>query len=302
MESKPFLSAIVPTKDRAASLAQTLRALEEQQDPEGGAEIVVADNGSSDETEQVLREARERNPNLTWVSQPKPGPAAARNAAAAVARGEVLLLLGDDTAPARPDLFAAHAALHRANPDPTYACLGRLEWAPQPTEFMRWLDEGGPQFHYWELSAGDADPTLYFYSSHLSLKRTMFERAGGFDERFPFAAFEDTDFGSRLGARGLRLDYHPDLVVLHDHPTSIPSSLRRAIRVGTSAAIYNSLDTSVPNARVAGPGPIAATVAPALSPVLGTAAKIPAPRAVRRRIWSLAHRCNYAVGYRRGPA
>lgn len=301
MESRPFLSAIVPTKDRATVLAATLRALGEQEAFAGGPEIVVADNGSGDGTAEALRQAQEQLPGLVWVSQPKPGPAAARNAAAGVARGEVLLLLGDDTTPARPDLFAAHAALHRAEPDPKYACLGKLEWAPGSTEFMRWLDEGGPQFHYWELEPGDVDPSLYFYSSHLSLKRSIYEEAGGFDERFPFAAVEDTDFGGRLAARGLRLDYHPELVVLHDHPTSVSSSLRRAIRVGRSAAIYNSLDTAPTNPRVKRPGRLAGAVAPVASPILSAASRLPAPIGLHKRIWSLAHRCNYAVGYRQGP-
>lgn len=301
METRPFLSAIVPTKDRATALARTLSALAEQESVEGGVEIVVADNGSTDDTAEVLRRAHEKLPALVSVAQPKPGPAAARNAAVAAASGEVLVLLGDDTAPARSDLLAAHAAIHRASPDRLRACLGRLEWNGQPTEFMRWLDDGGPQFHYWELSPGEVDPAFYFYSSHLSLKRNIFEEAGGFDERFPFAAVEDTEFGGRLGALGLRLDYHPELVALHDHPTSIPTSLRRAIRVGQSAALYNSLDTSIPNPRVEGPGPTVSLLATIASPLLAAASRIPGPTGLRRRIWSLAHRCNYAVGYRKGP-
>jgi glycosyltransferase AglI len=298
--SGPFLSAIIPTKNRAATLKSTLAKLREQTPVEGGVEIIVADNGSTDDTWEVLRHATEQLPGLIAVRQSKPGPAAARNAAVASAGGEVLLLLGDDTAPEHDDLFATHAALHRAEADATYAVLGRLEWAGRPTDFMRWLDAGGPQFHYFELGPGEVDPRFYFYSSHLSLKRAIYEEGGRFDERFPFAAFEDTDFGSRLGARGLRLDYHPELVVLHDHPTSISSSLQRAERVGRSAAIYNSLDTAIPNPRIGGPGPVGGAVAVLASPALSIASHLPAPIKVRHRIWSAAHRCNYAIGYRHG--
>ena len=294
----PFLSAIIPTKDRARALATTLEALAAQTEVEGGAEIVVADNGSGDETSQVLAAAAKRDPRLISVRQPKPGPAAARNAAVAAASGEVLLLLGDDTAPADGDLLAAHAALHRAQPDPAYAVLGRLEWAPQPppTEFMRWLDAGGPQFHYFELSPGPVDPSRYFYSSHLSLKRALFERAGGFDERFPFAAFEDTDIGDRLGRLGLRLEYHPELVAFHDHPTSLASSLNRMIVVGRSAALYNRLHPDRPNPMVSAPrlpvhflGPLAGRL---------TNLRIPAP--ARKQVWAMLHYARYAQGYRQG--
>lgn len=300
----PYLSVVIPTRNRAAALTATLEALAGQRPVNGGYEIIVADNGSEDGTEATLRAAEAQLPGLRWVQQPRPGPAAARNAAVAAARGEVLLLLGDDTAPAGNDLLESHAALHRAAPRPEDACLGRIEWAPRPrpTEFMQWLDAGGPQFHYWELTAGEvADPRFYFYSSHLSLKTSAFREVGGFDERFPFAAVEDTELGGRLAAAGLRLEYHPELVVLHDHPTTIPGSLQRAVRIGRSAAIYNSLDSAVPNPRVGAPRPLVAALAPLASPFLAIAARVPAPSRLRRWIWSLAHRCNYAVGYREGP-
>jgi GT2 family glycosyltransferase len=304
MGFEPILSVIIPTKDRASVLGATLTALSEQTlVVEGEAEIVVADNGSADRTPALLRELGERLPHLTALAQPRGGPAAARNAAATAARGKVLLLLGDDTAPAGPDLLSAHAALHREQPDPTYACLGRIEWTPRPrpTEFMRWLDSGGPQFHYWELSAGDVDPSNYFYSSHLSLKRSLFKSVGGFDERFPFAAVEDTDLGTRLGDRGVSLDYRPELVVLHNHPTSLATSLRRTRRVGRCAALYNSLHPGEPHPRVRGPRPVAGLAAAVAAPVLAAAAHAPVPKRLRERIWSLAHRSSYAVGYRQGP-
>jgi GT2 family glycosyltransferase len=298
----PYLSVIIPTRDRPAALFRTLTTLFGQGNPEGGFEIVVADNGSGEETRDVLEQAREGSP-LKTVDQPEGGPAAARNAAVEAAEGELLLLLGDDTEPAAPDLLAKHAALHRAHPEREFACLGRIEWSPQAavTDFMRWLDRGGPQFHYWEIEPGPVAADEYFYSSHLSLKRRLFEEAGGFDTRFPFAAVEDTDLGARLGDLGMTLEYHPELLVWHDHPTTIDQSLDRAVRVGRSAALYNELRPHSPHPRVQGPGRIKGLAARLASPMLSALARVPAPSGLRRRAWSLAHRSRYAIGYRLGP-
>jgi glycosyltransferase involved in cell wall biosynthesis len=295
-----YLSVIIPTKDRATSLSRTLEALTRQEGFQGGFDIIVADNGSSDSTTQVLNDfAASSTVSVTAVDQPHGGPASARNAAAEKARGEILLLLGDDTEPAAPDLLARHATLHRARPEPTFACLGKIEWGPGApvTEFMRWLDHGGPQFHYWALRPGAVDPADYFYSSHLSLKREAFIEAGGFDIRFPLAAIEDTDLGTRLGDTGLTLEYHPELLVWHDHPTTIGQSLERAVRVGRCAALYNEIRSDRPHPKVKGPGWAKGFGAQIAGPPLAILSRMPLPHFLRSRIWSLAHRCNYAKGY-----
>jgi GT2 family glycosyltransferase len=302
--SDTFLSVIIPTRDRADVLASTLTALTRQEAFDGGFEIVVSDNGSADDTKAVLREARQTvGAPLTVVDQPEGGAAAARNAAVGAARGKVLLLLGDDTAPSTDDLLTKHAALHRSHPESSFACLGKIEWSPHApvTDFMRWLDRGGPQFHYWEIKSGWVDTENYFYSSHLSLKRSAFMQVGGFDERFPFAAVEDTDLGARLSDRSVKLEYHPDLVVWHNHPTSLDQSLRRAVRVGRCAALYNSIRQQRPHPRIKGPSRLAGLTSPVASPVLTALSHVPAPTSVRERIWSLTHRSRYAVGYRLGP-
>jgi GT2 family glycosyltransferase len=298
----PYLSVIIPTRDRPAALTRTLSSLFEQGDPEGGFEIVVADNGSGDETRRVLADAERVGP-LKTVEQPEGGPAAARNAAVGAADGELLLLLGDDTEPAAPDLLAKHAVLHRARPEHEFACLGRIDWSPRAavTDFMRWLDRGGPQFHYWKIEPGPVAPDEYFYSSHLSLKRSLFEEAGGFDPRFPYAAVEDTDLGARLADLGMSLEYHPELLVWHDHPTTIGQSLDRAVRVGRSAALYNEIRAQRPHPSVQEPSRLKVLAARLSAPLLGALARLPAPAGLRERAWFLAHRARYATGYRLGP-
>lgn len=299
------LSVVIPTKDRVEALARTLDALEAQRADGAELEAVVVDNGSCDGTlEQVRARAGGAALSVKLLEQPQGGPAAARNAGAAAAKGEVLLFLGDDTEPADTGLLRAHLDLHAARPEAEYGILGRITWTPRKpvTPFMRWLENGGPQFHYWELEPGLVDAAGYFYSSHASIKRALFERVGGFDVRFPTAAVEDTELGVRLADAGLELDYHPELLVLHDHPTTPAQSLRRSEAVGRSAALYNRLRPDRPHSGVQEPRGPAWSAARAAAPLLGALARMPLPKGVRERVWLAMTRAGYARGYRLGPA
>lgn len=299
------LSVVIPTKDRADALARTLDALEAQRATAASFDVVVVDNGSSDSTLAQVREREGRAAlPLRLLEQPDGGPAAARNAGAAACQGEVLLFLGDDTEPADENLLQDHLDLHAARPEASYGVLGRITWTPRVpvTPFMRWLENGGPQFHYCDLAAGPVDAASYFYSSHASVKRPLFEQVGGFDVRFPTAAVEDTELGVRLADTGLELDYHPELLVLHDHPTTPQQSQRRSVAVGRSAALYNRLRPDRPHPGVQAPQGIAWSAVRAAGPLLGALARLPLPKGARERVWLAMTRAGYARGYRLGAA
>lgn len=299
------LSVVIPTKDRAGALARTLDSLEAQRAGDAALEAIVVDNGSSDGTlEQVRGRAGGAALSVKLLEEPEGGPAAARNAGAREATGDVLLFLGDDTEPASTGLLQAHLDLHSARPEPAYGVLGRITWTPRRpvTPFMRWLENGGPQFHYCELGPGPVDAASYFYSSHASIKRSLFEQVGGFDVRFPTAAVEDTELGVRLADTGLELDYRPELLVFHDHPTTPAQSLRRSVAVGRSAALYNRLRPDRPHPGVQEPRGLAWSAVRLAGPLIEGLARLPLPGGVRERVWLAMTRAGYARGYRLGPA
>jgi glycosyltransferase involved in cell wall biosynthesis len=297
------LSVVIPTKDRAPALARTLAALEAQRVGDAEIEAIVVDNGSSDGTvEQVRKRAASATIPIVLLEEPSKGPAAARNAGIAAAGGAIVLFLGDDTEPDGPGMLRAHLELHSARPEAAYGVLGRITWSPRNpvTPFMSWLENGGPQFHYCDISAGTVDAANYFYSSHASVKRSILNQVGGFDVRFPTAAVEDTELGVRLSDAGLKLDYHPELLVLHDHPTTPRQSVRRSIAVGRSAALYNRLRPERPHPAVQAPRGFAWAAVRAATPLLGALAQLPLPRRLREGIWLAMTRAAYARGYRIG--
>lgn len=108
----PLASLVIPTRNRARFLARTLAALHGQR--ERGFEVVIADDGSDDDTRDVALGFRAEL-ELRYIRRAPVGIAAARNAAIRAARGEVLILCDDDRV-ADPGYVADHLAAHAAGP------------------------------------------------------------------------------------------------------------------------------------------------------------------------------------------
>jgi hypothetical protein len=126
------ISVVLATRNRAASLERFLTALSGQ---EGAPpfEVVVADNGSSDDTASVLRNAREMRLRSVRVEQP--GKGRALNAALRMAEGELVVLTDDDVMPDPCWLRELHRAAED-NPDvPVFG--GRIE--VDPASIPEWV-------------------------------------------------------------------------------------------------------------------------------------------------------------------
>jgi glycosyltransferase involved in cell wall biosynthesis len=294
--SPMHLTVIIPTRDRLPVLRATLAGLAEQELGPVEAEVIVVDNGSTDGTTLALTALAADFPlPLIALHEPIPGAGPARNRGLKHARGDAVLFLGDDTRPAAPDLLRRHAELH----DDTRAILGRVAWAPHltVTPLMRWLEHGA-QFAYADMQAGPAGPE-HFYTAHVSASRAVLQEAGGFDPRIPFD-FEDGELGQRLVARGLAIEYHPELLVHHDHPITLESWIRRQERVGAAGRRVLELH-DLPERIVPRPGGWRWTAATAIAKAAGTPAtewqRLPA--GIRDRLYAAAHFAAYARGYRR---
>jgi GT2 family glycosyltransferase len=160
---------------------------------------------------------------------------------------------------------------------------------------MEWL-ERGPQFNFGALEPGEVDVARNFYTSHLSVKRAAFEALGGFDIRFPFAAVEDIEMGFRMQQAGLRLEYHPELLVLHDHVYVPRGFSRRQVKVGASARLMSQLHAGhdlLPRPRWSWALHIAAL------PLLEALAVRPLRPDLRERVWDALALAGYARGWLR---
>ena len=234
------LSVIIPTYNRGYVLTRCLEALYAQRGVQEPWEIVVVDDGSTDDTQARLELASAQAPlPLRSLRQMNCGPAAARNLAVRTARGRLVLFIGDDIL-AAPDLVAAHLMAHRHHSEPGTAMLGRVIWAPsmRVTPFLRWWDNY--RFRFNKLDAGIKPDFTYFYTCNTSVQREFLLEHGLFDESFKVAAFEDTELAYRLQRHGLNVLYIPEACAVHEHPMDFGMALRQMEQNGRWVSLFRA--------------------------------------------------------------
>jgi peptidoglycan/xylan/chitin deacetylase (PgdA/CDA1 family)/glycosyltransferase involved in cell wall biosynthesis len=203
------ISIVIPTYNRKNTLLQTLPNLFAQRFPIDQYEIVVVVDGSQDGTADAIR--RLTPPcRLSVLSQPRRGPAAARNAGVRAARGDIVLFVDDDII-CTPDLVQQHATAHSDNR--FLLVHGKIVVAPgSPPSLIMHGTQNWYEKYYDALDSrsGLELPKDVFLISNSSLRRSIVLANGGFDESIP--SKEDFEFGLRLWKIGVRFRYLPSAV------------------------------------------------------------------------------------------
>lgn len=231
--SAPFISVVVPTYNRPARLRRCVEALAAFAYPRDRFEVVIVDDGSREPVDDVVDAFRTRL-TVRLVRQRNAGPAAARNAGAAVARGDLLAFTDDDCRPATGWLDA-FAEAHAAFPDSLLGGETRNALTDDP--YAR-VSQYLVSFLY-DYFNGQSDGPRFFTSNNFALPRTGFDEIGGFDTAFPLAAGEDREFCDRWHAAGRPLRHVPEALVLHEHAMTLGDFWRQHLNYGRGAFHYH---------------------------------------------------------------
>jgi glycosyltransferase involved in cell wall biosynthesis len=212
--SAPGLSVVIPSRDGAARLPETLASIGRQ---EVGCpvEVVVVDDGSSDGTGEAARRA-----SLPWGPpaverhETARGRGAACNTGLAAAAADVVVILDDDMT-LEPGALKTHRAFHERGSGS--AALGRIVLAPRNEDscFLRFLTREQAFREAALAERGDDVPFSLCLTGHFSAPRSAVAAAGGFDATISRYGFEDIELGYRLGFAGTRIAYLPDAVSTH---------------------------------------------------------------------------------------
>lgn len=215
----PSLSVIIPVYNGGAALDAQLAALEHESTV-GGHEVIVADNGSTDDSAARAARWADRIPLRVVDASDRKGAPAARNIAATHARGDAFVFCDADDE-VQPGWLAAHGrALHDA--DLVAGAIVHVV-AGEPTH----VPSIAPTLLGW---------WPYAQTANCSVRRSTWATIGGFDESTPPA--EDVDFSWRAQLAGALLHYEPSAVLhKHERPT-----LRARVR---QHALYGAADVDL---------------------------------------------------------
>jgi len=215
---EPSVSVIIPTHNRAVWLRQILLSLEGQSFPTGSYEVVVVDNGSTDET-AVMLDNLSQPYHLSHLYLPKKDSfeaAAARNAGVRASRGEILLFIDSDIVVDKR-FIENHVAFHRAAK--RVCVVGTVLYLPEQKLDEQMLRDGSfvkqitastpdpletPLFCFSENLAQYQVPWFVCHSGNFSVDKTLLEEAGLFDEWHKTWSIEDLELAYRLHRHGLR--------------------------------------------------------------------------------------------------
>lgn len=226
----PFITVVMPVRNEARFIAETLRQLLAQDYPHDRFEILVADGMSDDATRDIVARIAEEDGRVRLLDNPKMRSSAGRNVGFRAGRGDLFVIVdGHCHIPADQFLGNISDCFEKSGAD----CLGR----PQPLDppdlspFQRSvalarasrLGHGGDSLIYDDFE-GFASPV----SNGAAYRREVFEWVGFVDEDFD--ACEDVEFNFRVEQAGLKTYTSPKLTVRYyprENLTTLWGQMRR---------------------------------------------------------------------------
>jgi len=251
MKESLKISVVVATYNRRDTIAVTLQCLNEQTLDPSFFEVIVVDDGSPDDTEDVVRSLiPQMRYSLRYMKHANRGPGFTQNQGIRVANAPVVNLIADDIHLV-PEALEAHLLAHERHPEQNIAILGRVEQSAQLAQSV-FLKKWDP-FKFRELEGCDELPYYLFWACNISCKRDFLLSNGLFREergKAGAAAHEDAELGYRLFKRaGLRIFYCKEALGYHYHLETLEGAMRRAYERGLNwhdfRALVDSPDVTV---------------------------------------------------------
>lgn len=203
----PLVSVVILTRNRAVSLRRTLQALNAQDYPRY--EVIVVDNGSKDDTAQVVQEFSAKY----IFSSPTNGISLSRRLGVDATNGEIVAFCDDDCVPV-PE-WLQHIVRRLGN-EPELGLLGGqvinigFDGAHQYKGRQKWTERNGKL-----TFAADPKEADFFGNANLAFRKETYLKIGGYD---PFLqVMEEIDLAMQFRCNGFRVDYEPAAIVRHHH-------------------------------------------------------------------------------------
>src|SRR5262249_10340775 len=215
-KERPLVSIVIPVWNELEFTRRCLAAI--QKTTQQPYEIIVVNNGSTDGTTEYLNQLTGK---VKVVNHPENvGFVQGCNSGAKEARGKYILLLNNDT---EPQTGWLEALVETLEADETVGAVGAKLIYPNG----KLQEAGGICFQdgtAWNFGKhDDPDKPEYSYlreacycsAACLLVRRDLWEKIGGFDERYSPAYWEDTDLAFSIRNLGYRVMFQPRSKVVH---------------------------------------------------------------------------------------
>lgn len=231
-----YISVVIPTYNRLPILQKSLDALEQQELTDNKVkdyEIVLVDDGSTDQTLTWLAENKARLPHVKIFQQNHQGAAAARNLGVTNALGNIIIFIDSDLVVTKSFLQSHADALVQGEQELksdrlfTYGAVINTNNFNNPTS---------EPYKITDFSAA------YFATGNVAIARKWLEQVGLFDTGFKLYGWEDLELGVRLKKINLKLIKCPQAVGYHWHPAfnleQIPQLIEQEVERGKMGVVF----------------------------------------------------------------
>jgi glycosyltransferase involved in cell wall biosynthesis len=233
------LTVLLATRNGSQTLPNVLPAFARLQAPSSGWKLVVVDNGSTDQTREIVTSFETSLP-LTYVFEEKPGKNVALNAGLAHLEGDLAVFTDDDVFPHPDWLIRLRTAADEHPACSVFGGVVRPRWEVTPPHWIQWVDS--------RIVFAITDPTTpegaidlaFIFGPNMAIRAEVFRSGTRFDtsigpcgHNYPMGS--ETELLMRLSQQGHRGWHVRDAVVEHFiRQNQLEKSwvLGRAIRFG----------------------------------------------------------------------
>ena len=209
-------SLIIPVYNAEKTIASCVESALNQSMPRADYEVIIVDDGSTDNTSRIIREYPVR-----IIEQQNQGPATARNVGAIEAGGDILIFTDSDCEPDHYFVEKIIAPIEQSN-----KIVGvQGSYKTKQTQFMSRFGQVEIETRYRKMAQHKYTDFIGTYAA--AYKKDIFHEYGSFDTGFPLASGEDTEFSYKLHKTGHKMVFERQAFVFHQHP----SDLRRYLKV-----------------------------------------------------------------------
>lgn len=229
---RPFFSIVIPYHNSGETIGRLL-ALIAKSKKAPAYEVIVVDDGSKDPYNNYNRYKHYKSYRVVRLDHNR-GPAVARNKGAAVARGKFIVFLDSDVEVFADTLYNLYK-IYIDDPD-VVAVTGVWVKEQRTKDFF-------PNFKalrdwsYW-INERDKSGYYFLFSTRIaSIKKTVFQRLGGFDETYPAPLVEDIELTYRI-ARRYAIIFAPNVRVRHEFEGFWPIAKKYFLRAYYWTKLY----------------------------------------------------------------